>query len=266
MKKQTFLHIPEPCHENWNNMSAAQQGRYCHSCCKTVTDFSMMTDKEILQVLSKAAENSCGRFTKDQLQRPLYEEQPTHSKPYKFFLSALIPTFMFASAGMAQHSSSSANKVKQANERMMGRVARIQPKRGKVDKDTVVTEFKKSGGNELPANEHMILGGIQMFEKITLVDTVKAYVRKAFNQNGFAVLGNPAAKGSVLNLQFKNEGNYMVQLLDASGKLTFSTNVTPVGKNGTAQVVLPNNFIPGTYFIKATNAKRKTFTDKVNIY
>jgi hypothetical protein len=266
MKKQTYLHIADPCHENWNNMSAAEQGRYCKSCCKTVTDFSMMTDKEILEVLSKTGENSCGRFNKDQLKRPLYEEQPTQSKPYKFFLSALIPTFLFANIGMAQESNSSAKKVKQANERLLGRVARIECKVGEVNKDTVNTESKKPATNEPPVNENIMMGGIQMFEKVTIVDTVKTLVRKAFNQNGFRVLGNPAAKGSVLNLQFKNEGRYMVQLLDASGKLTFTANVVASAKQGTAQVVLPNNFVPGVYFIKATDAQKKSSTDKINIY
>src|SRR5688500_699317 len=96
MKKDTLLHIAEPCHENWNNMSPEQQGRYCGSCCKTVVDFSMMSDKEILQVLSKAASKTCGRFTEDQLQRPLMDQTPVMSKPKRIFFSAFIPTFILA--------------------------------------------------------------------------------------------------------------------------------------------------------------------------
>lgn len=274
MKKQTHLEIAEPCHENWNGMSAAEQGRYCNSCCKTVTDFSMMTDKEILQVLSKGGENSCGRFTKDQLHRPIYQEQPTHSRPYKFFLSALIPTFLFANAGMAQQNNSTDKKVKQANEKLMGRVARVDCKVGEVKKDTIISpigttikEDKRSFNDELPlSTESMIMGGIQIFEKVTIVDTVKTYVRKAFNLNGFKVLGNPAVKGSVLNLQFKSEGKYMIQLLDASGRIALTTTVSVSNKSGTAHVMLPNIFIPGIYFIKATDEQKKSYTEKVNIY
>ena len=274
MKKLTRLEIAEPCHENWNGMSAAEQGRYCNSCCKTVTDFSMMTDKEILQVLSKVGENSCGRFTKDQLHRPIYQEQPTHSRPYKFFLSALIPTFLFANAGMAQQNKSTDKKVKQATEKLMGRVARVECKVGEAKNDTsitnagtILTDNKKPGNDELPlSSESMIMGGIQIFEKVTIADTVKTYVRKALNLNGFKVLGNPAVKGSVLNLQFKNEGKYMVQLLDASGRIALTTTVAVSDKSGTAQVMLPNNFIPGIYFIKATNEQKKSYTEKINVY
>jgi hypothetical protein len=111
-----------------------------------------------------------------------------------------------------------------------------------------------------------MMGGIHMYEKITATDRVITYVRKALNQNGFRILGNPASMGSMLSLQFRKEGSYMVQFLDASGRITYTTNVALIGTNAFAQVVLPNNFIPGTYFIKVTDAQKKSFTDKVSIY
>ena len=42
------LSIPEPCHENWQEMTPTQQGRFCKACAKEVIDFSMMTDTEVL--------------------------------------------------------------------------------------------------------------------------------------------------------------------------------------------------------------------------
>jgi carboxypeptidase-like protein/type IX secretion system substrate protein len=65
------LHIPEPCHENWQNMTPQAQGRFCGSCQKTVVDFSVMTDKEILEYFSKASQHVCGRFSNDQLNKDL---------------------------------------------------------------------------------------------------------------------------------------------------------------------------------------------------
>ena len=297
MKKPSYINIADACHENWNTMSPADQGRFCGSCCKTVTDFSTMTDKEILQILSKAAGNSCGRFTSDQLQRPMFEELPVRSKPYKFFLSAIIPTFLLANIGMAQKNSST-KKTKGEVERMvLGKPARVAECKTKdttigaplmvehflgeisimdapVKQDTSVKgigtikmDIKKIETNVLPVNtENIMMGGIQIFEKVTIVDTVKTYVRKALNQNGFKILGNPAAAGSQINLQFKNEGRYFVQLLDASGKLILSTSITVISKNAAGRVILPNSFIPGTYFIKVTDSNKKSYTDKVNIY
>jgi len=53
MPKAIQLNIPKPCHENWNAMSPKEQGRYCGSCQKTVVDFSVMSDKEIVDYFRK---------------------------------------------------------------------------------------------------------------------------------------------------------------------------------------------------------------------
>jgi len=34
MKQQLFISIAEPCHENWNDMTEADKGRFCRSCQK----------------------------------------------------------------------------------------------------------------------------------------------------------------------------------------------------------------------------------------
>ena len=45
---QFKLQIGTPCHENWDNMSQVEKGRFCGSCEKTVVDFSKMTEAEIV--------------------------------------------------------------------------------------------------------------------------------------------------------------------------------------------------------------------------
>ena len=75
MPANILLQVPEPCHEDWKNMTAIEQGRFCQSCQKTVTDFSLMTDKEILLYLSNKGIAVCGRFTNDQLNRNLAPDQ-----------------------------------------------------------------------------------------------------------------------------------------------------------------------------------------------
>lgn len=63
--------IPNPCHENWNGMTAAEQGRFCGKCCKTVIDFSSKTNDEILSILkSKQSERVCGHFNTEQVNLP----------------------------------------------------------------------------------------------------------------------------------------------------------------------------------------------------
>lgn len=71
MKPGLQIQIPTPCHENWDKMNPTGQGRFCLSCQKEVIDFSLMTDKEILNYISSASSTMCGRFGNDQLNREL---------------------------------------------------------------------------------------------------------------------------------------------------------------------------------------------------
>jgi hypothetical protein len=71
MPKSLLLNIPEPCHENWQNMTPQEQGRFCGSCQKIVVDFSVMTDKEVLVYFSKTSQHVCGRFSNNQLNKEL---------------------------------------------------------------------------------------------------------------------------------------------------------------------------------------------------
>src|SRR4051812_14945111 len=49
----TQLHIPKPCHEDWNAMTPATQGRHCASCDKTVVDVTRMRPVEAVRFLGE---------------------------------------------------------------------------------------------------------------------------------------------------------------------------------------------------------------------
>lgn len=75
LKKKIEITIPEPCHEQWQNMPVTRGGRHCASCARDVIDFTLLSDQQLISFLEKQAGNgSCGRFYADQLNRPL---QPT---------------------------------------------------------------------------------------------------------------------------------------------------------------------------------------------
>lgn len=93
MKKQILLHIPEPCHENWDAMTPQDKGRHCQSCNKIVVDFSVMTDRQVLDYFKNAQGNTCGRFHNDQLQRPLIEPQKQPGK-WNYFLASVASFFL----------------------------------------------------------------------------------------------------------------------------------------------------------------------------
>ncbi|SEW08477.1 hypothetical protein SAMN05428988_1897 [Chitinophaga sp. YR573] len=93
MAKQTLLQIPTPCSQNWEEMSVVPGGRFCDSCEKKVIDFSLMSDRQILGILSKSKGEVCGRFVNEQLNRELAVSSQQSN--------ALIPAVLISTALMA---------------------------------------------------------------------------------------------------------------------------------------------------------------------
>jgi hypothetical protein len=102
MKQQLQLQIPEPCHENWNNMPATEQGRFCMACKKEVIDFSAMSDREILQYISTATASICGRADNDQLNRALAMPAEPRKLWWKYWMGIAASFVMMTSKSTAQ--------------------------------------------------------------------------------------------------------------------------------------------------------------------
>jgi hypothetical protein len=79
--------IPKPCHEQWQQMTTVSDGRYCGHCCKTVVDFSRMSNDEILTYLA-GDKNACGKFEVKQLEE-INNNRPAVNKP-SFLLRSII--------------------------------------------------------------------------------------------------------------------------------------------------------------------------------
>lgn len=94
MSKAVQLQIPEPCHENWHNMISQAQGRFCGSCQKMVVDFSVMSDKEILDYISNASQHMCGRFSNDQLNREIKVAENKRRFSWAYVWNLLLATFL----------------------------------------------------------------------------------------------------------------------------------------------------------------------------
>ncbi|MBO9205022.1 MULTISPECIES: carboxypeptidase-like regulatory domain-containing protein [Niastella] len=96
MPRSLRLTVPDPCHENWQKMTPQEQGRFCGSCQKVVVDFSVMTDKEMLDYFSKASQQVCGRFSNDQLNKeltlPSTRKRFTWAYAWSVLLASLIVT------------------------------------------------------------------------------------------------------------------------------------------------------------------------------
>lgn len=89
------LSIPTPCHENWDQMTPVEKGRFCASCQKTVIDFTNMTDQQLAAYFKKPTGSVCGRFVKDQLERNI--TVPTKRIPWlRYFFQFTLPAFLLS--------------------------------------------------------------------------------------------------------------------------------------------------------------------------
>lgn len=67
--KRFTISIPEPCTENWNEMTPTERGKFCAHCQKDVIDFSSKTEFEIANFAKHNKGNFCGRFVDTQLEK-----------------------------------------------------------------------------------------------------------------------------------------------------------------------------------------------------
>src|SRR5258705_9337478 len=102
MGKKIQLSIADPCHENWDQMTPAEKGRFCDSCQKQVIDFTNMSDSQLAAFFKKPSSGStCGRFFHDQLDRAM--DIPKKRIPWvKYFFQFALPAFLLSTKATAQ--------------------------------------------------------------------------------------------------------------------------------------------------------------------
>lgn len=104
VKKAKYkLQIPQPCTQNWHQMTLAERGRFCASCQKVVRDFTGLSDAEIIEEIKKAnGAEMCGRFLNTQLNRELKEEIKVFSIPKPDRLSKIAASLVLATSLLSE--------------------------------------------------------------------------------------------------------------------------------------------------------------------
>ncbi|HEY8928779.1 MAG TPA: hypothetical protein VIM55_06295 [Mucilaginibacter sp.] len=185
MKLINNITIPTPCRENWSQMTPVEQGWHCACCCKTVIDFTLLTDAEVINYLT-LKNNVCGRFSEDQLHRINNQQQrPALVKSIwkRVAMIALITGFFSltrADGQVRKHTRSHQRKLAQSYQIPVDhRTAKIDtPKTGSplIAKPLTVDEIKINptiGGNGVNLSKINIgtqlsglLGGVVVGVKI----------------------------------------------------------------------------------------------------
>lgn len=105
MARQSHIQfsIPEPCHVPWNSMSPVDdRQRHCSSCEKVITDFSKMSDDELMLYFRHSNGKTCGRFSNDQLNRRIKLLPEKTQKAHWWKTLLLIPLSFFSKSSKAQ--------------------------------------------------------------------------------------------------------------------------------------------------------------------
>jgi hypothetical protein len=129
MESESTFKIVEPCHENWNQMTAESQGRFCASCQRCVIDFSTKSKTEMKAIYEKEGGDVCGRVKISQLvtSRPPIRAQfnvRRHGlKSLQLFALALLAAFT-----LMVHSPAKAQK-----DVVMGKIAYVPPTTGSLE-------------------------------------------------------------------------------------------------------------------------------------
>jgi len=79
------------CYVAESKMLPVSGGSYCNNCKKTVVDYSVMSDAEVLSHIEKHG-LGCGKFNEDQLNRDLFK--PATKKKTLFYLPFLLILFL----------------------------------------------------------------------------------------------------------------------------------------------------------------------------
>ncbi|WP_158288503.1 carboxypeptidase-like regulatory domain-containing protein [Mucilaginibacter psychrotolerans] len=145
MQPLKHISIPTPCHEDWQQMSPVAQGRHCQSCCKTVIDFTAMSNADIIGYLATHS-NTCGRISGTKLAAVNNQLNAQNRKQFswKGLLAAASLSVLFP---VLKADAQSQPKTEQLAERQV-------PTTGLVTKDTVsyitITGVVKAKDDNLP--------------------------------------------------------------------------------------------------------------------
>ena len=261
MAKKIQLHIPEPCQENWDQMTPADKGRFCGSCQKQVVDFSTMSDRQIAEFFKKPSTGSvCGRFMSDQLEREF--EIPKKRIPwFRYFFTIALPAFFLTLKSGQARAQGKENVRQDKDQRRRPQYGDLRTL-GMVTRQPSIEAFEnKKQDCEKPA---MDTTGIElMVGKIAVVPGAEKDIKgRVLDRSGRPVAGALLqVKGKSILTVADQEGQYALRMdpLDTLvvHALAYRTLELIPGKAGTKEIILEEaaSFIAGGVRVETAVAR-----------
>lgn len=153
MKKKTIkIAIPEPCNMVFEDMPIVNHERYCGKCEKQIIDFTLKSDRAIIDAYQKNNGKLCGRFSKDQLNRDIVLNPKLYANTRWKAFGLMLGGLLSAGALNGQNNPiSSPIKFEESESR--------KDENGKEVKKNVV-EDKKTTFTIIPDSNYVIITGI----------------------------------------------------------------------------------------------------------
>jgi len=217
MKTPILLHIPEPCHENWDAMTNADKGRHCQSCNKIVVDFSVMSDRQVLEYFKTTTGKTCGRFHDDQLQRPLIEPQQKSTK-WNYFIASILGFIIIGKLAAQDRTIKGKVIAKPSVQNCITKGETIEAKKDtnhiKTTGDTIINK-------EIIVNISMGTIKKTVFTGTEVISSNKIIIGNVINEKGAAIAGATIKlKGTRLVLSTDTNGGFEIKKLGENNKLT----------------------------------------------
>ena len=251
-----LLSIHEPCNQDWNSMTETEQGRFCDSCSKTVVDFTLMSDAQLINYfLEHANEKTCGRLFTDQLDTALSAPPEQMKKRFGYwkYIAASVLLF-FTKVSLKAQVTCHAPQVQVLNSTITG--------------DTIVFNAPKTLEEVKitahPPHRNARYGGMMgAMSVVTIIrstrrtDTLRAL---ATTITGAAkIFPNPVPRGNSfsLALNLKAAGDYNIEIISASGTLLMQQQIDIRSLKSTHEIATDSKWAAGVYFVRLTDEVHK---------
>jgi hypothetical protein len=270
MPKAVQIQIPQPCHENWHNMTPDEQGRFCGSCQKTVVDFSAMSDKELLDYITNVSGyTACGRFSNDQLNRTIITAENRRRFSWAYVWNILLATFMITEANAQvcpPKRKALVPSIIKRPDTLNAAISTIGYKAETFNVDNRrITETKPVDISTALVGR---VGGYSVVRKTPLKERVSRVVNSCIPvslKKDVVVYPNPVARGNVVKIKLAlPKGDYELEVLSTNGQVMLVKSLSIQTKEQQVDLPTEENWSAGAYWVRiSSNTTTKVFQSKL---